>query len=485
VPDLVTESFIDGVSVSSAQTYPNIDPSTGAVLGDVARGGGSEIDQAVTAARRAGRGWRATTPEQRADLLSALAGLIDREVETLARLESEDSGKPLSQARNDARVCARYFRFYSRVIESYYGLSIPLRPDLHVYTRREPLGVTGNIVAWNYPMQLFGRGVAPAIATGNAAVLKPADETPRTAVYLARLATEAGLPPGVINVVTGLGPEAGAALAAHPGIDHLSFVGSTEVGRLIAGAAARRVAPVTLELGGKSAHLVFGDADIERAATVIANAILQNAGQTCSAGSRVLVDEQVHDELLQRIADRFATVSIGPGITDPDLGPLVSRKQQDRVRGYVESATQATQDTQAKGVDIVCGGTVAEPDGITGGAYFTPTLIDGVDPNAKIAREEIFGPVLTVTTFAAEDEAVALANGTDYALMGAVWTTDLARAHRVAAQVDGGQIYVNTYGAGGGVELPFGGFRKSGYGREKGVEALDAYTATKTIVVQL
>jgi len=476
VPDLVTESFIDGVSVSSAQTYPNIDPSTGAVLGDVARGGGSEIDQAVTAARRAGRGWRATAPEQRADLLSALAGLIDREVETLARLESEDSGKPLSQARNDARVCARYFRFYSRVIESYYGLSIPLRPDLHVYTRREPLGVTGSIVAWNYPMQLFGRGVAPAIATGNAAVLKPADETPRTAVYLARLATEAGLPAGVINVVTGLGPEAGAALAAHPGIDHLSFVGSTEVGRLIAGAAAKRVAPVTLELGGKSAHLVFGDADVKRAATVIANAILQNAGQTCSAGSRVLVDERAHDELLQRVADRFAAVSIGPGITDPDLGPLVSRRQQDRVRGYVESAA---------GAGVICGGTVAEPDGITGGAYFTPTLIDGVDPTAKIAREEIFGPVLTVTTFAAEDEAVALANSTDYALMGAVWTTDLARAHRVAAQVDGGQIYVNTYGAGGGVELPFGGFRKSGYGREKGVEALDAFTATKTIVVQL
>ena len=476
MPDLVTESFIDGVSVSSAQTYPNIDPSTGAVLGDVARGGGSEIDQAVTAARRAGRGWRATAPEQRADLLSALAGLIDREVETLARLESEDSGKPLSQARNDARVCARYFRFYSRVIESYYGLSIPLRPDLHVYTRREPLGVTGSIVAWNYPMQLFGRGVAPAIATGNAAVLKPADETPRTAVYLARLATEAGLPAGVINVVTGLGPEAGAALAAHPGIDHLSFVGSTEVGRLIAGAAAKRVAPVTLELGGKSAHLVFGDADVKRAATVIANAILQNAGQTCSAGSRVLVDERAHDELLQRVADRFAAVSIGPGITDPDLGPLVSRRQQDRVRGYVESAA---------GAGVICGGTVAEPDGITGGAYFTPTLIDGVDPTAKIAREEIFGPVLTVTTFAAEDEAVALANSTDYALMGAVWTTDLARAHRVAAQVDGGQIYVNTYGAGGGVELPFGGFRKSGYGREKGVEALDAFTATKTIVVQL
>jgi aldehyde dehydrogenase (NAD+)/betaine-aldehyde dehydrogenase len=480
----VTESFIDAAPVSSAETYPNIDPSTGATLGDVARAGDKEIDQAVAAARRASRAWRATTPEQRADLLSRLAELIDGEVETLARLESEDSGKPLSQARNDARVCARYFRFYSRVIESYYGLAIPLRPDLHVYTRREPLGVTGHIVAWNYPMQLFGRAVAPAIAAGNCAVLKPADETPRTAVYLARLAAVAGLPPGVVNVVTGLGPEAGAALAAHPDVDHLSFVGSTEVGSLIAGAAAKRVAPVTLELGGKSAHLVFADADVDRAATTAANVILQNAGQTCSAGSRVLVDERVHGQVLQRIAERFGTVTIGPGITDPDLGPLVSRKQQNRVRGYVESALSEAKG-DAKGADIVYGGTVAEPDGISDGAYFNPTLIDGVDPAARIAQEEIFGPVITVTTFGSEEEAVALANGTDYALIGAVWTTDLGRAHRVAAQVDGGQIYVNTYGAGGGVELPFGGFRKSGYGREKGIEALDAYTATKTIVVQL
>jgi aldehyde dehydrogenase (NAD+)/betaine-aldehyde dehydrogenase len=330
VPDRVTESFIDGASVNSQQTYPNIDPSTGTTLGDVARAGNKEIDQAVTAARRASQAWRATTPEQRSALLSRLADLIDGKAD-------------------------------------------------------EPLGVTGNIVAWNYPMQLFGRGVVPAIATGNCTVLKPADETPRTAVCLARLAGEAGMPPGVVNVVTGLGPEAGAALAAHPGVDHLSFVGSTEVGSLIAGAAAKRVVPVTLELGGKSAHLVFGDADVERAATVAANAILQNAGQTCSAGSRLLVDERVHDEILQRIADRFATVSIGPGIDDPDLGPLVSRKQQDRVRGYVESAT---------GADIIYGGTIAEPDGITDGAYFTPTLIDGVDPAAPIAREEIFGPVL-------------------------------------------------------------------------------------------
>jgi len=471
-----TESFIGGLSVPSPAAYDNIDPSTGQTLGDIARAGAEEVDRAVGAAREASRTWRASTPEQRAELLCRMADLILEATDTLARLESEDSGKPLSQARNDAQVCARYFRFYGRAIESYYGLSIPLRSDLHVYTRREPHGVTGHIVAWNYPMQLLARGLAPAIATGNCAVLKPADETPRTAVFIAKLAVRAGLPAGVLNVVTGLGPEAGAALADHPGIDHLGFVGSPRVGSLVAGAAARRVSPVVLELGGKSAHVVFDDADLERTAQVVAGAILQNAGQTCSAGSRVLIHESVRADLVGRIADLFAKVTVGRGVDDPDLGPLVSRKQQDRVRGYVDSVDQGR---------IVFGGTVIEPDGITEGAYFAPTLIDGVDPTEPIAQEEIFGPVLTVIPFADEDEAIALANCTDYALLGALWTKNLSRAHRLAAQIDAGQIYVNAYGAGGGVELPFGGFRKSGYGREKGVEALDSYSATKTVIVQL
>lgn len=472
----VTESFINGEQVGSRDTYENIDPSTGRTLGEVARGGDAEIDQAVAAARRASKAWRTTTPEQRADTLARLADLITGEVETLARLETEDSGKPLGQARNDARVCARYFRFYSRTIEAYYGLAIPLRSDLHVYTRREPHGVTGHIVAWNYPMQLLARGIAPALATGNCAVLKPADETPRTAVLIARLAVEAGLPAGAFNVVTGLGPEAGSALAAHPGIDHLGFVGSTATGSRVATAAAKRVSPAVLELGGKSAHVVFADADLQAAAKFAASAILQNAGQTCSAGSRVLVHTSVRDEVVQRIAEHFRAVTIGPGIDDPDLGPLVSRKQQERVRGFVDGIDNGT---------VVFGGTIAEPDGITDGAYFTPTLIDGVDPTSAIAQQEIFGPVISVIPFSSDDEAIDLANGTDYALLGAVWTRDLARAHRAAAEIEAGQIYVNTYGAGGGVELPFGGFRKSGYGREKGVEALDAYTATKTVVVQL
>lgn len=476
VSGTVTASFIGGVSVGSPDTYPNVDPSTGSVLGEVARAGAEEVDRAVSAARRASVGWRATSPETRAGLLCRLADLIEGAVEVLARLESEDAGKPLSQARNDVRVCARYFRFYGHAIDSYYGATIPLRADLQVYTRREPYGVTGHITAWNYPLQLFARGVAPAIAAGNCAVVKPADETPRSAVYVAWLAAQAGLPDGVINVVTGLGPEAGAALSAHPGIDHLGFVGSTQIGARVAGAAAEQVIPVVLELGGKSAHLVFADADLDKAATVAAGAILQNAGQTCSAGSRVLVEESVHQELLERIVTHFARVSIGPGVNDPDLGPLISRKQLDRVRGYVESNRVG---------QLLFGGQVAEPDGITGGAYFTPTLIDGVDPASPIAQEEIFGPVITVNRFSTEEEALSLANGTDYALLGAIWTRDLSRAHRLAAGVEAGQVYVNTYGAGGGVELPFGGFKKSGYGREKGVEALDAYTATKTIIIQI
>ncbi|HEY4331779.1 MAG TPA: aldehyde dehydrogenase family protein, partial [Ilumatobacteraceae bacterium] len=331
-----TCSFIGGEAVASTDTYDNIDPSTGEVLGAVGRGGATEVDRAVSAARSANREWRRTSPEHRADLLCKLGDLIAADRENLAVLESEDTGKPLTQARTDADVCARYFRFYGRAIDSYYGISIPLRSDLHVYTRREPFGVTGHIVAWNYPMQLLARGVAPAIATGNCSIVKPADETPRSAVRVAELAIQAGIPAGVFNVVTGLGAEAGAALTSHPGVDHIGFVGSTEVGSIIARSAADRTAPVVLELGGKSAQIVFADANLETASRFITKAILQNAGQTCSAGSRLLVHESVHDDLIARVAALFAQVTIGRGRDDRDLGPLVSLKQQARVRGYVD-----------------------------------------------------------------------------------------------------------------------------------------------------
>jgi aldehyde dehydrogenase (NAD+) len=307
-------------------------------------------------------------------------------------------------------------------------------------------------------------------------VAKPADETPRTAVAFAELALEAGLPPGVFNVVTGIGAEAGAALSAHPGVDHIGFVGSTDVGSVVAHAAAERVAPATLELGGKSPQIVFPDADLSRATEFIAKAILQNAGQTCSAGSRLLVAGSVHDELLERVVRRFARVTIGPGLEDKDLGPLISRKQQRRVQKFLSE--------NAKG-EILCGGTAPHQTQLASGSYFAPTVIDDVDPASAIAQEEIFGPVITVNTFRDEDEAIHLANGTPYGLLAAVWTSDISRAHRMAADIQAGQVYVNTYGAGGGVELPFGGFKKSGYGREKGYEALDTFTATKTVVVAL
>lgn len=470
-----TPAIIGGERVTGPQTYDNVDPADGRVIGAVLRGGAEHIDQAVAAAAAAQPAWAATKPEHRADVAQAFAALILEHAEELAVLDSEDTGKPLSQARTDATVTARYFTFYGRAIDSYYGLQLPVDPDFHAYTRREPLGVCGSVIAWNYPLQLFGRAVAPAVVTGNAVVLKPADETPRSAVHLAELAVEAGFPPGIINVVPGLGAEAGAALAAHPGIAHMGFVGSNPVGTLIAEAAAQNTIPTTLELGGKSPHVVFPDADLDRVALFATKGILQNAGQTCSAGSRLLVHSSVEKELVERLSAAFQATSLGPGSSDPDLGPLISRKQQDRVTGMVERATGT----------VVTGGNAPTDGGLDAGAYFSPTLITGIGPDAEIFQQEVFGPVLVARTFETEEEAVALANATDYALMAAVWTRDSSRVHRLAAQISAGQVYANAYGAGGGVEYPFGGFKKSGYGREKGYESLDAYTATKTVLVSL
>lgn len=473
-----TTSFIGGRHVPSLTTYANIDPATGDHLGDVSRGGADEVDRAVKAAAKAQREWKRSSPEQRSRLLVATAAAIRTHRDELARIESEDTGKPLSQAYADVDVCARYFEFYGHVIESYYGQTIPLSEDMHVYTRREPYGVTGHIVAWNYPLQLIGRAAATSLATGNCAVAKPADETPRSTVRLAEIIHSVGFPAGAFNVVTGLGAEAGAALAAHPGVSHLGFVGSTEVGSRIAHAAAERVVPTILELGGKSANLVFADADVDAAVPSLVRSIIQNAGQTCSAGARLIVAEDVHAEVIEKMSRAMEQVTIGHGLDDPMLGPLISVRQQARVEGFLSDIGDAR---------IVTGGTRPEglADDLGGGAFIAPTLVDGVSPGSTIAQQEVFGPVVVAMTFADEAEAVALANGTEYGLVSALWTKDLSRAHRVAAEVEAGQVFVNTYGAGGGVELPFGGFRKSGYGREKSIEALDEYTQTKTVVIKL
>lgn len=470
-----TLAYINGQPTESENYYQNIDPATGESLGEVCRGGATEIDAAVQAATEAHPAWYKHSPKQRADLILAFADAILEAADDLAVLESEDTGKPLSQARADAVVCARYFQYYGRVIEGYLGTQIPFDPGFHAFTERVPFGVTGHIVAWNYPMQLMARGVAPALVTGNCVVVKPADETPRSAVALAELATKVGLPAGVFNVVPGHGTEAGALLTAHPGVRQIGFVGSTVTARHVGRAAAERTIPASLELGGKSAHIVFEDADLERAAEAIAKGLLQNAGQTCSAGSRLIVHSAVQEPLLEMLKERFTAAKLGPGSSDPDVGPLVSRKQQERVQGFLEGLEPG---------QIVCGGHAPGGD-LAGGSYFLPTIVRDVDPASELGQEEVFGPVLAVFAFDETEQAVALANGTNYALMGAVWTNRLDRALTVSQQVEAGQVYVNAFGAGGGVELPFGGFKDSGFGREKGLEALDAYTQSKTYIVKL
>jgi aldehyde dehydrogenase (NAD+) len=471
-------ALIDGEEVYGQATFVDLDPSTGRELAEVARGGPDEINAAVAAARETlERSWRRTKTAERARILRRISELIRRDRELLADLESRDTGKPLRQARGDADVAARYFEFYASAIETLYGDTIPIDSDVFIYTLREPFGVTAHIIPWNYPLQIGARTVAPALAAGNCCVLKPAEEAPLTAIHLGRLGLEAGLPPGALNVVPGFGEEAGAALAAHPGIDHLSFTGSVEVGKLVSKAAAEHVIPVTLELGGKSPNVVFADADIAAAMPVLVNSIIQNAGQTCSAGSRLLVQASAHDRVVGELVDRFQAVSLGPGPSDPDMGPLISETQLERVSRYVELGK-----TEAH---AVTGGRQPEDASLKGGYFFMPTVFDDVSPAAVIAQEEIFGPVVAVTAFADIDEAAQLANGTDYGLVAAVWTRDVNKAHIVAREIRAGQVFVNTYGASGGPEMPFGGVKRSGHGREKGLAGLLEFTQVKTVAMKL
>lgn len=471
---LTVPGFVGGKEIEGPERFVDLDPSTGEPLAEVARSGAAEVDLAVAAARDAfDSGVRRQSAEERSGLLYRLAGLIRRDADRLALLESRDVGKPLRQATVDVAVTARYFEFYAGVLRGLHGETLPPADGQVAFTLREPHGVSAHITPWNYPLQMVGRTVAPALAAGNCCVLKPAEDSPVTAVELARLAAEAGFADGAFNVVPGLGAEAGAALAAHPGVDHVSFTGSRPVGTAVATAAAANVVPVVLELGGKSPNIVFADADLDRAVPLIVNSIVQNAGQTCTAGSRVLVHTSVHDEVVARVRERFEAVRMGAGPDDPDLGPLINAKQRDRVAAMV---------CRARGdAELVTGGDA--PAGA--GFFFPPTLFDRVPVDSEIGQQEVFGPVLAVTTFRTDDEAVELANATEYGLVAALWTGSVGRAHRLAAEIDAGQVFVNTYGAGGGIELPLGGTKRSGYGREKGVEGLLGYTRTKTVVVGL
>jgi aldehyde dehydrogenase (NAD+) len=470
-------AIIDGEPLLLDRTIDVLDPSTGDVCATIPRGGEAEIDAAVAAARRAfEREWRATTPAQRGAMMRALSSLITEHADELTRLESLDTGKPLTQARVDVGVAARYFAFYASVVEGLEGSTIAAASGAHVFTRREPFGVTAHIIPWNYPIQVTGRTAAPSLAAGNCCVVKPAEEASLTSLRVGELALEAGFPAGVFNVVSGLGEEAGAALSAHPGINYLSFTGSREVGTLVARAAAVNVVPVALELGGKSPNIVFADADVEAAVPTIVNSIIQNAGQTCVAGSRLLVHESRHDEVLDAVASRFQMLKLGRGLDDPDLGPLISGKQRDRVAEMVRDGAGSAQ--------LVRGGHPAQVEGLDGGFFFEATLFDGASPTDRVSAEEVFGPVVVASSFSTDEEALARANDTDYGLLAAVWTRDIGRGHRMAADLEVGQVFVNSYGAGGGVELPFGGYKRSGYGREKGYEALLEYCQIKSVVVK-
>lgn len=451
-------------------TLEVINPSDGSALCAIARGAAEDIDSAVTAAHAARNGeWGRLSAAERGRLLLRLAQLVRERADDLAIIEAQDVGKPLKQARADTVALARYMEFYGGAADKLMGETIPYLDGYTVYTLREPHGVTGHIVPWNYPMQILGRSIAPALATGNACVIKPAEDACLTALALAHLATEAGFPAGAINIVAGLGVEAGAALSAHPGIGHVSFTGSVGVGIQIQQNAARNVVPVTLELGGKSPQIVFADADLDKAMPFLVNGGIQNAGQTCSAASRILVERSRYGEVVDRMAERYRTLKVGPALADLDVGPIISARQKRNIETLLQLGGSAV----AKGTIVA--------DAPAGGFYLAPTLLADVPSDHRLAQDEIFGPVQVVIPFESEEDAIAISNGTEYGLVAGVWTRDGARAMRLARRLRAGQVFLNNYGAGGGVELPFGGVGKSGHGREKGFEALYAFTVLKTV----
>jgi aldehyde dehydrogenase (NAD+) len=475
--------FIANASIppSGNEFIPVVDPSNGKTVGEIARGTLVDVGAAVAAARGAlGENldgpWGRLAASERGRLLYRLSAAVAERASELVTLEALDTGKSMKTAKADVAALARYLEYYAGACDKLHGETLPYEPGYTVMTIREPHGVTAHIIPWNYPLQIFGRTVCASLAAGNACVVKPAEDASLSLLRLGELAATVGFPAGAINVVTGYGHEVGAWLTAHVGVDHISFTGSTQTGRLVAEAAAKRYCPVTLELGGKSPQVVFDDADLEAALPAIVNAIVQNAGQTCSAGSRLLVQRGVYEEVLGRLASRFRSLRSGPPALELDMGPLINRKQYDQVRGILSAA-------EGDGIQVMARGEL-HPEATSSGYYQEAVLLRDVPHGHSLAQQEIFGPVLAAMPFEDEEDAIRLANGTDFGLVAGVWTRDGARQLRMARKLRCGQVFINNYGAAGGVELPFGGVKASGYGREKGFEALYGFTVIKTIAIR-